>query len=35
MDKSKKIVALDEIDIFFSERVGILLTNSKAIKIVK
>ena len=35
MDNNKKIVALDEIDIFFSESVGILLTKSKAIKIVK
>ena len=34
-DKSKKIVVFDEIDIFFKESVGILLTRSKAIKIVK
>ena len=35
MPKSKKIVVFGEIDIFFNEGVGILLTNNKAIKIVR
>ena len=32
---SKKTVVLDDIDIFFKEGVGILLTNNKAIKTVR
>ena len=31
----RKIVVLDEIDIFLKESVGILLTNKSAIRIVK
>ena len=32
---NRKIVAFDEMDIFFKDGVGILLTKSKAIKIVR
>ena len=32
---NKNTVVFDDIDIFFKERVGILLTNNKAIKIVR
>ena len=32
---SKKIVAFDEMDIFFKDGVGILLTKSKAIRTVR
>ena len=35
MAKSKKIVDFGAMDIFFNEGVGILLTNSKAIKTVR
>ena len=34
-ESNKKTVVLDDIDIFFKESVGILLTNNKAIKIVR
>ena len=34
-DRSKNIVVFGEIDIFFSEGVGTLLTNIKAMKIVR
>ena len=35
MLNNKKTVVLDDIDIFFNAKVGILLTNRIAIKIVK
>ena len=35
MARRRKIVAFDEIDIFFNDKVGVLLTKSKAMKIVK
>ena len=35
IDNNKKTVVFDEIDILFKDKVGILLTKSKAIKIVK
>ena len=35
MPNNKKTVALGEIDIFFNESVGILLTNKNAIKTVR
>ena len=35
IERSKNTVVFDEIDIFFNEGVGILLTNNNAMKIVR